>query len=279
LNPVVVRCEFNAETAAETCNTEAREDMEKLSLDGLHPVAAERIKPFFEEILGSFEEKIHSIHVTGTALTDDFDEKVSDVRSIVVLKQMDLKFLELLAPLGKKYGKKKVSAPLIMTPDYISSSLDVFPIEFLNFRILHKTVFGKDILQEIVIDLGDLRHQAERELKSRLIWLRQGYISSMGDPGLLTEGFISSISDYIPLFRGIIRLFEADPPSGHTDVLSKLSDVTGVNTDVFTRLLRAKHEKTRFSAAELETIFEEFYHATERLGKIVDDIENQTDNR
>jgi len=274
----VVRCGFNAETAAETCNTEAREDMEKLSLDGLHPVAAERIKPFFEEILGSFEEKIHSIHVTGTALTDDFDEKVSDVRSIVVLKQMDLKFLELLAPLGKKYGKKKVSAPLIMTPDYISSSLDVFPIEFLNFRILHKTAFGKDILQEIVIDLGDLRHQAERELKSRLIWLRQGYISSMGDAGLLTEGFISSISDYIPLFRGIIRLFEADPPSGHTDVLSKLSDVTGVNTDVFARLLRAKHEKTRFSAAELETIFEEFYHATERLGKIVDDIENQTDN-
>jgi hypothetical protein len=251
--------------------------MGKLTLEGLHSVAAERIKPFFEEILRSWEEKIHSIHVTGTALTEDFDKDVSDVRSIVVLKKVDLKFLEFLAPLGKKYGKQKVSAPLIMTPEYISSSLDVFPIEFLNFRLLHKTVFGEDILKEIVIDLDDLRHQAERELKSKLIWLRQGYISSMGDPRLLTEGFISSISDYIPLFRGIIRLFKAEPPLGHTEVFSRLSDVTGVETDVFSRLLRAKHEKTKFSSAELEAIFEEFYHATERLGKIVDDIENQAD--
>ena len=114
--------------------------MSDLSLEGLKPAAAKKIKPFLDAILGSYYEKIHSIHVTGTAITDDFDEKISDVNSVFVLKQMDLKFLELLAPLGKKYGKQKVAAPLIMTPDYIHTSLDVFPI-FLIVSISEYSIF------------------------------------------------------------------------------------------------------------------------------------------
>ena len=98
--------------------------MSNLTLEKLKPVAAKKIKPFLEEILVKYQEKIHSIHVTGTAVTDDYNEKISDVNSIFVLKKMDLKFLELIAPLGKKYGKHKVAAPLIMTPDYIKTSLD-----------------------------------------------------------------------------------------------------------------------------------------------------------
>ena len=101
--------------------------MPDLILEKLKPAAAKRIKPFLEELLTGYREKIDSIHITGTAVTDDFDEKISDVNSVIVLVKMDLKFLELLAPLGKKYGKQRVAAPLIMTPEYIKSSLDVFP--------------------------------------------------------------------------------------------------------------------------------------------------------
>jgi hypothetical protein len=58
---------------------------------------------------------------------------------------MDLKFLKFLAPLGKKFGRKRIAAPLIMTPEYIDTSLDVFPIEFFNIQQLHLTVYGDDI--------------------------------------------------------------------------------------------------------------------------------------
>ena len=126
--------------------------MAELNLEQLRPGAAKKISPFFNEILDKYMETIHSIHVTGTAVTDDFDDKVSDVNSVFVLNKMDLKFLELLAPLGKKYSTKKVAAPLIMTPEYIHSSLDVFPVEFLNFRLIHSTVYGDDILNNLEID-------------------------------------------------------------------------------------------------------------------------------
>jgi len=159
--------------------------MAYLTLNKLKPAAVDKIKAFLDEVMYNYGDKIHSIHITGTAITEDFDEKRSDVNSLFVIKEMDLKFLEVLAPLGKKYGKRKVAAPLIMTPEYINSSLDVFPVEFLNFKLIHATIFGEDILEGLALDRMDLRHQCERELKTKLIWLRQGYISSQGDRKML----------------------------------------------------------------------------------------------
>ncbi len=246
--------------------------MPNINLVKLNPVAREKIKPFLEEILIKYMGKIHSIHVTGTCITDDFDIKRSDVNSIFVLKEMDLKFLELIAPLGKKYGKNKVAAPLIMTPEYIERSLDVFPIEFLNFKLIHATAFGDDIFKNIEINRMDLRHQCERELKTKLIWLRQSYISSLGNRKILTEAFVNSISGYIPLFRGIIVLLGKEPPVKQVEVITALAEASGISTDVFAKVLREKHEKIKLSIEELNTIFEDYYAAIEKLGKIVDDI-------
>jgi hypothetical protein len=246
--------------------------MPELVLDKVKPAAAKKIAPLLEKILSEHREKIHSIHITGTAVTDDFNEKVSDVNSVVVLKEMDLGFLKLLAPLGKRHGKHKVAAPLIMTPDYIKSSLDVFPIEFLNFKHIHITVFGEDIFRDLVIDRMDLRRQCERDLKTKLIWLRQRYISSQGDKKLLSEGFINSITGYIPLFRGIIALYGKVPPVIQSEVITMLATESNTDTHVFAKVLLAKHQQIKLSIDELNTIFEDYYAVTERLGTIVDEF-------
>ena len=246
--------------------------MLNINLEKLNPYAAEKIKPFFQDILGKYHENIHSIYVTGTAITDDFDIQRSDVNSIFVLKAMDLKFLKLIASLGKKYSKHKVAAPLIMTPEYIRTSLDVFPIEFLNFKLIHAAVYGDDILKDIEIGRKNLRLQCERELKTKLILLRQGYISSLGDKKLLTDNIVNSITGYIPLFRGIITLLEKEPSISQGGVIAALSEAAGINTDVFAKVLKEKHERIKLSIEDLDTIFEDYYTATEQLGKMVNEI-------
>ena len=67
-----------------------------------------RYRPFMDNILEHYRDLIHSIHIVGSALTEDFDQRNSDINSVVVLKNMDLIFIEFLAPLGKKYGKKRI---------------------------------------------------------------------------------------------------------------------------------------------------------------------------
>lgn len=238
----------------------------------LQDVIIERFKPFQDEILSSYKDNIHSITITGSALTDDFDPGKSDINSVFVLSEMDLKFIELLAPLGKRYRKKRIAAPLIMTPEYIMNSIDVFPLEFLNIKLLHKTIFGEDLFYDLEINRFDLRLQCERELKVRLIGLRQGYISCLGNSKMLMDMFIGSFSGYIPVFRGILLLLGKEPPLLNHDVLAILEDVSGVNTSVFKNVLKQKKQKTKLTMGQLNTIFEDYYAAIEKLGDITDDI-------
>jgi len=246
--------------------------MGKLVLDKLKPIVAEKIRPFIEEILDSYSDNVHSIHIVGSSLTDDYHEKTSDINSIFVLKQMELKFIELLAPFGRKYRKNCVAAPLVMTPDYIRTSLDVFPIEFADCKLIHQTVFGEEILKDIEISMADLRHQCEREIKSKLIWIRQAYISSVGDRRILTERFVNSIAGYMPLFRGIIWLMGKERPIGKYQVISFLSDSTGIKTDIFRKILDVKRQNRMLAQDEMKTVFEEYYEATEKIGKVIDEL-------
>jgi len=234
--------------------------------------ASSKFRPFLDIVLKQYREKIHSIHITGSALTEDFNPNASDINSLLVLKEMDLKFLEDFAPLGKKFRKKQVASPLIMSPAYIYGSLDVFPIEFLTINILHQTVFGEDIFIDLEIKKADLRYQCERELKVKLIEIRQGYLSSLGNRKFLADGFISSFSGYIPLFRGIIVLLGKTPPMENEKVLATLQDLSGVNLDVFKTVSKSKKNKTKLSIEMINAIFENYYKAIEQLGNITDEI-------
>ena len=238
----------------------------------LHPAAAEKFQPFQDEIISCCPDNIHSVTITGSSLTDDFDPDKSDINSVFVLNQMDLKFLELLAPLGKKYRKKKVAAPLIMTRAYIDQSLDVFPLEFMNIQLLHKTVLGDDLFCDLEIDIPHLRLQCERELKVRLIGLRQGYLASMGDRRLLSNMFAASFSGFMPLFRGILLVLGKPVPVQNEDVLAALEAASGIDVNIFRTIGKQKRQKAKPTIEQLNTIFKNCYMAIEKLGEMTDEI-------
>ncbi len=89
---------------------------------------------------------------------------------------------------------------------------------------------------------------------------------------MLTDMFIDSFSGYIPLFKGIILLLGKEPPVTSHDVITVLEEVSGVNTSVFNTVLKQKKQKTKLMMDQLNTIFEDYYAAIEKLGDITDDI-------
>jgi hypothetical protein len=226
-----------------------------------------------DEVLEKAKNIIHSIYITGSALTKNYDPKHSNINSILVLHQMDLKLLEWMAPLGKKYGKKRVAAPLVMTAGYIQKSLDVFPIEFLTIQRIHHVLLGDDVFENLQIHLNDLRNQCEREIKAKLIGLWQNYLAASGDRKMLTEDFIRSFSGYMPLFRGLILLKGGTPPIVNEEVLAELERVTGINVNPFKLVLKEKKERKTLSETELNMLFEDYYAAMDKLGEMVDAIQ------
>ncbi len=246
--------------------------MDKPNLTGLVPAVADKIGPMLGDLLGEHASNIHSIHVTGSAVISDYHEKLSDVNSLVVLHNMDLRFVTFLAPLGKKYGKKRIAAPLVMTPEYIQDSLDAFPIEFLDFKLIHKTVFGPDILNDLEIGRPPLRLQTEREIKTKLIGIRQGYISSLGKKEHLSGVLLRSFTGSMALFRAIIVLLGKEPPIERAQVITAFGAAAGVETGAFTDLHRLKTGLFKPSEDELRCLFERYYNALEAVGKIIDGL-------
>lgn len=242
-----------------------------------------KIKQYTKNISSHFEEfakviksdspvNILSIHVVGSALTPDFIPGQSDVNSIVVVDEVTLEFLDFIVRLGKKYSQYGVAAPLLMTPGYIETSLDVFPIEFLNFSAIHHAMFGPDILQDLSIDRTHLLLQCEREVKSKLLWLHQGYIESLDDEKLLVVWLSNSITGYIPLFRAILFLGGHKLMLSAQDTAAALEKFTGLDTGIFKKIVQLKNPDTAEDNEQLCDCFADYYHATQDLSKYVEKL-------
>jgi predicted nucleotidyltransferase len=245
--------------------------MKTVNLEGLNPVVSDRIRPFIEDILKEYAENIHSIHIVGSAVTPDFKEKSSDINTVIILNKMSFDFIKFLAPLGKKYGKKKIAAPLIMTEEYIQNSLDVFPIEFHDFRLIHRTVVGEDILDSLKINKSNLRLQCEREIKARLVGIRQNYISSLGDKKYLLGILSQSIVGCMPVIRAIVYLLGQEPPIKRHDAVRKFQELTSIEADILEKILAIRANVIKPSGEDIHHIFEQYYSVLERIGNFIDE--------
>ena len=204
-------------------------------------------------------------------MTPDWDASRSDINTLLVLREMDLAVLESIAPLGRRFKGTGIAPPLVMELGYVNSSLDVFPMEFLEMRLIHETVLGEDILASMKIDRGDLRHQCEREIKSRLVGLRQAYLRALGEPKALAEALVQFLSGYQPLARGILVLLGKEPPLRRAEAFAALEAAVGTDAGVFVEMLALKEGRVKPDAAGVRDLFERCHKATERLGRILDE--------
>ncbi len=244
--------------------------MANLNLSNLSVQVMNRMGPFFHEILSSFEDQIKSIYIIGSAVTNDFDTKTSDVDSLIVLKEKNLDIFDFIAPIGKKYGKRKIRAPIIMTDEYVRSSLEVFPIQFLNMQKINALVYGDDVLNGIKIEKTDLRLVCERELKGWIQNLSQAYIKSLGDDRVIKGLFVSFLSSYIPVFRAILFLYDKEMPKERSSVLDECEKVLNVRMNVFRELLTIKMGKYKPTHADLKNDFQQMYNTLDDIAEIID---------
>ena len=244
-----------------------------LTTENLSPSLQAKISPFFHEILASSAARIDSSYLVGGVLTEDYREGADKIDSVIVLHKVDLAFLDILAPLGSKYGRQGFAAPLLMDPAYIHSSVDVFPLEFLNFKLLHQALYGEDLFAKLEINRQELRYQCERELKGKLLWLHRIYVSAMGDRKVLAGDIVRHFDGYLPLFRGIIHLLGEAPAGGLKAALDQVGQLTGLGTEVFAEIYATKQNQTQPAKAEISQMFEKFYRATEKLTEVVDGLQ------
>ena len=249
------------------------ENKTSLKIDSLRQEIRDSLKDFAEKLIEVLGENLRSITVVGSGLTQDYRPGQSDINTVLVLGKLTVSSFDAIAELAKPMSRKRISAPLLMTPAYIERSIDVFGIEFLDFQLAHQTIFGSDPFASLSFDKKNVRLQCERELKAMLIRLRQGYIAAAADRKLVRDILISTIKGLAPLLRAMLWLKDIDRLAESETTLKKAGAEFSISAESLIDIVKWQQEKTRLDKTMVKNTFESVYTIVEKLAVIVDALE------
>ncbi len=238
--------------------------------DGIEAPVREPLARLVAHLAASLGDNLKSVSVVGSSLTQDFQPKISDINTVVVLDAYNLPALQGIAALVPPMRRRRLSPPLLLTEHYLRRSCDVFGVEFLDFQLVHATLLGDDPFAALHFEKKNVRLQCERELKAMLVRLRQGYLASVGDRRLLRDLLISAAKGLTPLLRALLWLVDADRPKTVEATLRRAAGEFEVGLEAVLAAYHWRQEKERMTDAEIQSIFVAVLDAVDRLTTITD---------
>lgn len=211
-----------------------------------------KLSDFTGQLKAMLGANLISVILYGSKARGEDIKRHSDINILLILNKIDLSALNAVAQIKKKLVFRKMS-PLVFSKDYMNNSLDTFPVEFSDIKENHSLLYGEDCLKDLKIDLKNLRHQCEWELKSKIIQLQKFYINSGAKAKALQQFLLKSLPAFAVIFKNIRRLKNIDVESGE-DVLSQL------------RQARISNRRIK----DMQGTFEKFLSMLYRLSDAVD---------
>jgi len=230
------------------------------------------LRSFTREVRDLYGEDVIAVILYGSAVGPDYVPEVSDLNLLVILQEVGPEQLGKALKYVKGWRKNRIN-PLFLDPRYIESSLDVFPIEFLEMKERHRLLWGEDLLEELEVPQENLRLQCEQELKGKWLKLRQVYLETGGDPKRLKRLMIASLSSFGVILSALLRLkgFEI-PPREFLEVLTQVEEALGLELLAFREAYQLKLRGRNLSRAALNTLFSQYLAEVRRLAQAADGL-------
>ncbi|MFA4981559.1 MAG: hypothetical protein WC592_03715 [Candidatus Omnitrophota bacterium] len=234
----------------------------------------DKVKHILEDFVGKmksiYKEELVSVILYGSAASGEYAGKYSNINVLVVLYDTGLKNLSMAADVVGSRKYRDLSA-LFFTPDYIKTSSDVFPLEFMDMKENHAVLYGSDVLQSIFIDPKNLRFQCEQELKSKTINMKRLYLVTKDGPRLKKLLFGSFTSSF-HILRNMLRVKGITPAYSGEAALKEIQELFRIDMEVFYTVMDAKKKNLPLSLKETDFLFTAFVDQLEKIARIVDNI-------
>lgn len=228
--------------------------------------------PLTQDYLKVFGRELVSLIIYGSAAGGYYIRGKSDINLLVVLTPAGLdKFTDILDTV-KSWRKRSVAIPLIMSKNFVESSLDSYPIEFLGMKNSHILIYGEDILAELNVNPADLRLQIERELRSKLLLLRQSYLDVEAKPRHLRSLISRSLTAFLAIFNALLYYKEGKMQQGRREIIKEMGKNFTIDASVFMFCTDIKEGKDKFSGVEVADIFIKYLQEIDNVCKLVDQL-------
>ncbi|NLN59907.1 MAG: hypothetical protein GX147_04235 [Deltaproteobacteria bacterium] len=221
-----------------------------------------------------FGEDLIAILLYGSGAADGYIPGKTDLDFLVIIAAEGMKRLDGLHDMIRRWRKRGIATPLIMTKPFLESALDVYPIEFLTIQTHHVLVYGEDILSPLSFGRTCMRLQLEREIKGKLLHLRQGYVEPEGRPRKFEELMSNSLVAILSLFTAIIYSKGKPLPSNRQQVIREACELAGIVGDVFDRSFAVKKGTVKYDKKEMVSLFARYLEEIEKLDRFIDQWEH-----
>ncbi len=150
----------------------------------LPPALGSGLAGYAEKVAALCGDRLESLCLFGAALTPDW-RPGRPIHQVMVFSADDLDLIGRLGALGPGAVALGLAAPLLVSSALIRTSLDTFPLEWLEIATSHAVLLGHDPFQGLAFAREHVRLQCERECAVLCISLRQRLLrgaSSVNQP-------------------------------------------------------------------------------------------------
>ncbi len=222
-----------------------------------------------KEIYG---DELIAVILYGSGAAGTYVPKKSDINFLIVLSQTGIEKLSRCFPLLEKWRPRGVAVPLIVTQEYIKSSLDSFPIEFFNMQRHHQVIYGEDVLRNLHIPKENLRLELEEQIKGKLLHLRSAFLATLGRKRQLYQLIRISLPTFSSLFPALLALKDLPAPTKREDIFTATAETFGLDYGLFQQLFDIANKKIKLSAEELTKLVESYIMEIRKLAFIIDEL-------
>lgn len=184
------------------------------------------VEPFLREcdrLLG----RGYSAVLHGSVVRGEYLEGWSDVNLLLVLESATPDVLGALTGPFATWARSHQPPPLLLSRPEWRRAADVFPVEITDIRSAYRVLRGEDPLADVAVRPAELRVALERDLRGRLLRLRQGFVALAADPGSLAALARDTAPSVVVLLRAVLVLAGAQLPAARADVAAAAGLVVG----------------------------------------------------
>jgi hypothetical protein len=235
-----------------------------------------KLDEFVQKLKSAASDNLKAVILYGSAATNEFHAKHSDLNILCLLDRTDAAHMEALHAPVEWWIRQGHRPPLVLTLDELLRSADIFTIELLDMKSHHRILFGEDVLAGISVPLRYHSIQVERELRTDWLRLRQAMLAAPNKPKVYLELMVSSFSAFAALFRHALIALGEDPPGNKREAIDQIAKFAGADPGGFHKILEFREGNRKGREIDVKSTLNQYFAFVEA---VTDKFDRQLDTK
>lgn len=196
-------------------------------------IIQEALNSLVGDLLATHGDNLASVVLYGSAAAGDHIELRSDYNLLIALRHIGPEDLRLAQAPVREWQRLGHPVPVYFTVEELADAGDVFPIEFHQMEQARIVLYGNDPFEYVTLSNENLRHQAEYELRSKLLQLRRLYIPASTSIEKLCDLMSDSLASFAAIFRAVLILHGQPAPVSKVDCVRATAELLRLDPTPF----------------------------------------------